>query len=123
MLTRSITGVSTFVNRRLKWRFDLELDVAVRLRHGGKGLPPTPARTLNMSSTVLAITSETPLSIGDDVELSIHWPVDLGRDCGLNLIVLGKVLGVDGSRTVIGIRKYDFRTRTRLVVVGGTLAS
>ena len=96
--------------RRETNRFPIESELRYRLMADH---PPQPGqgRTLNISSSGILFTVETPLTGGDRVELSVDWPVQLNETCGLKLVALGRIVRSDGETAAIQIEKYDFRTR------------
>ena len=99
--------------RRSKKRYALLLPVTYRI--GKKPLITTGrGRTIDMSSTGIAFTSDEYVNAGTDVELSIHWPIPLDDICPLNLLVKGKVVRSTGDVTAMAIEQMDFRTRGRL---------
>ena len=97
--------------RRGTGRFPIESEL--RYKTLSKNAPQTGSgRTLNMSSSGVLFTSETPLQVGSPAEVSVDWPAQLNENCGLKLVALGKIVRSNPETAVIRIEKYDFRTRS-----------
>jgi len=98
--------------RRSSTRFPLALD----LRYTIAGLRGQEAaglgRTIDLGSSGLSFTADRPLSIGQRLELSIHWPVLLNAGVQLQLILSGVIVRVDGAITAVEIQRHEFRTRS-----------
>jgi hypothetical protein len=63
-----------------------------------------------MSSSGLSFTADTPLPIGQKVDLSINWPFQLDGD-QLQLVASGVVVRTSGAVTALRIERYELRTR------------
>ena len=68
-------------------------------------------RTIDMSSSGLSFTADTPLSIGQGLEVSIDWPILLDGGVQLQMIASGVVVRTTGAITAIRIERHQFRTR------------
>ena len=68
-------------------------------------------RTIDMSSSGLSFTADTPLSIGQALDVSIDWPVLLDGGVQLQIVASGVVVRTNGAVTAIRIERHDFRTR------------
>ena len=68
-------------------------------------------RTIDMSSSGLSFTANTPLSIGQTLGVSIDWPVLLDGGVQLQIAALGVVVRTNAAVTAIRIERHDFRTR------------
>jgi hypothetical protein len=68
-------------------------------------------RTIDMSSSGLSFTADTPLSIGQTLDMSIDWPVRLDRDVQIQLVASGVVVRATGAMTAVRIERHEFRTR------------
>jgi hypothetical protein len=64
-----------------------------------------------MSSTGLSFTADRPLSIGQELDLSIDWPVQLGEGVQLQLVTSGVVVRSVGAIIALRIGRHEFRTR------------
>ena len=96
--------------RRHTDRFALEREVRYRTMEGPAANGGRHGRTLNMSSSGVLFTVESPLTPGHRVELSVDWPAKLNESCRLKLVALGKVVRLEANAAAIQIEKYDFRT-------------
>ena len=66
--------------------------------------------TLNMSSGGMLLKVESPLPVGEQIEVSVDWPAQLNARCGLKLVALGRVIRSSPEGAAVRIEKYDFRT-------------
>jgi hypothetical protein len=98
-------------DRRGSVRFPVNLEVrySVACRRGPVAIGS--GHTIDMSSSGLSFTGDTPLSIGQRLEVSIDWPVVLDGGVQLRLVVSGVVVRISGDVTAILIERHDFRTR------------
>lgn len=65
---------------------------------------------MNISSNGVLVETNVLLPHGNEVELVIDWPVLLNRQCGLNLVVSGKVVGSRHGAIAVQFKRYQFRT-------------
>ncbi|MDX2152693.1 MAG: PilZ domain-containing protein [Bryobacteraceae bacterium] len=100
-------------DRRSAKRYPIETDVTYRVMRGKKHLRSGTGRTVNISSKGLLLQAENPLPKGTDVELALEWPAMLNNECGLNLIVSGKVVRSEADISAVRILRYQFKTRGR----------
>ena len=70
------------------------------------------ARTLDLSSGGILITSDAEPIPPGKIELSIAWPAQLDGGTNLQLHVKGNVLRQDGNTTAVQMDRYEFRTRS-----------
>ncbi|HYO82364.1 MAG TPA: PilZ domain-containing protein [Bryobacteraceae bacterium] len=98
-------------DRRTADRFSIARELTYRVtggrgaRHAGTGT------TLNISSNGVLFKPETPIPLGQQIELQISWPAQLNKCCALKLVARGRVtrVGEDGA-TAVEILQYEFRT-------------
>jgi hypothetical protein len=64
-----------------------------------------------MSNSGLGFTADAPLSIGQDLDLSIDWPARLDGDVQIQLVASGVVVRSSGAVTALRLERYEFRTR------------
>jgi hypothetical protein len=106
---RLLTGVEPERRRSIRFPMNLEVRYSVvghrRPREDGSG------RTIDMSSSGLSFTADTPLSIGQRLDMSIDWPVLLDGDVQLQIVASGVVIRTTGAVTAIRIERHGFRTR------------
>jgi hypothetical protein len=103
-------------DRRDDRRYRLELDVKWKLVRRRKVLEAGSGRTLDLSSSGLLFDGGRPLPVGLNVEVSIAWPALLHNIAPMQLIVSGRIVRSDGSRTAVQMVQHEFRT------AGGPLA-
>jgi hypothetical protein len=114
------TGVKK--ERRLKKRFSIERDLRYKLLNGQHIAATGAGKTLDMSSTGIAFTTQQPLPLGTLVELSISWPALLNNDCPMKLMVFGRIIRSEGERAATTIERYEFRTTGRAGLAQGQVA-
>ncbi len=98
--------------RRASTRYPVTLEVRyatpgrdARVEMMGSG------RTIDVSSSGLRFTADRPLLTGQKLEVSIDWPVLLGGDVKLQLVIAGVVVRTNGTEVALQIQRHDFRTR------------
>ena len=103
--------------RRSKARYALDLAVEYRV----VGYPEDVTRTgriIDISSLGIAFTTSDRLTRGEDLVLSIGWPILLNGNCSLKLVVEGKVVRSSPSFAAIRFRRHEFRTQARRRAAG-----
>jgi hypothetical protein len=105
--------------RRSADRFALDLSIhwtALRRkgpRNAGAGY------TVNISGTGVLFSSDTALTVGDLVELTIDWPAGSGhRDS--KLITRGVVRRIDRAYAAVEVCQYAFRRKAGRVATAGS---
>src|SRR5579885_2515725 len=68
-------------------------------------------RTLNISSGGVWFSTETMLTPGMPVELSMSWPVLLNDSCPMKLMIYGCVIRSSDRGAAMAIERYEFRTQ------------
>lgn len=101
-------------HRRSNRGYPVALDISYKLTTQRAALKNGSGRSINISSGVILIKTETSLPIGVDIELAIAWPAKLNRVIALNLYVRGRTLFGSGNRTVVSIQGHEFRTRGQI---------
>ena len=106
---RLLKGLNPDRRGSVRFPVNLELRYSVVGRCGpaenGSG------RTIDMSSSGLSFTADTPLSVGLRLDVSIDWPVLLDGGVQLQIVASGVVVRTSGGDTAIRIERHDFRTR------------
>jgi hypothetical protein len=97
-------------DRRGDRRYEIRLDARWKLVRRRKVLESGSGRTLDFSSGGVLFEPGRQLPIGLNVELSISWPVLLHNVAPLQLVVCGRVVRSNGSRTAIRMVQHEFRT-------------
>ena len=109
--TEAEFGKSGKGERRGKRRFRIEQDVRYRLLYGHRIAETGFGRTSNISSSGGWVTTQTQLSPGLPVELSITWPALLNDVCPMKLMIYGCVVRSTDSGAAVAIERYEFRTQ------------
>ena len=97
--------------RRQKLRFPLEHEIRYKMLYGQRIAETGTGRTANISSGGLWMTTETMLTSGMPVELSMNWPVLLNDKCPMKLMIYGCVVRSNERGAAIAIERYEFRTQ------------
>ena len=98
-------------DRRLKRRYRIEQDVRYRMLYGHRVAETGSGKTTNISSGGVCFTTDSMLSIGIPVELSMNWPVLLDQSCLLKLMIYGCVVRSTDKGSAVVIERYEFRTQ------------
>jgi hypothetical protein len=98
-------------DRRLKRRFRIEEDVRYKMLYGQRVAETGAGKTTNISSGGVCFTTDSMLSIGIPVELSMNWPVLLNQSCPLKLMIYGCVVRSSDKGSAVVIERYEFRTQ------------
>jgi hypothetical protein len=99
--------------RRNKQRFEIQREARYKITEDGLVVASGNAETINICSGGVAFQAEGRLKRGVFVELSISWPALLNENCAMRLIVLGRILRVNGLSAVCSVERYEFRTQSR----------
>ena len=97
--------------RRAKRRFHIEQEVRYKMLYGQRLAETGSGRTINISSAGVWFTTETMLTPGMPVELSMNWPVLLNDSCAMKLMIYGCVIRSSERGAVVAIERYEFRTQ------------
>jgi hypothetical protein len=97
--------------RRGKRRFRIEQEVRYRLLYGHRIAETGVGRTIDISSSGVLITTQTQLSPGLPVELSLTWPALLNDTCPMKLMIYGCVVRSTENTAAVAIERYEFRTQ------------
>jgi hypothetical protein len=97
--------------RRLKKRFPLEQEVRYKMLYGQRIAETGAGKTTNISSGGIWMTTESMLTTGMPVELSMSWPVRLNDTCPMKLMIYGCVVRSNQRGAAIAIERYEFRTQ------------
>jgi hypothetical protein len=97
--------------RRSKRRFQIDQEVKYKMLYGQRIAETGVGRTLNISSGGVWFTTETMLTSGMPVELSMNWPVLLNDSCPMKLMIYGCVVRSNEKGAAVAIERYEFRTQ------------
>jgi hypothetical protein len=76
--------------------------------------------TVDVSSSGFAFRSDVPLPPGCRLQLDVEWPAELDGRIPMKLVVVGKVVRVDGRIVCVTIDKREFRTARRKAAQPGS---
>jgi hypothetical protein len=103
------------VRRRDKLRYPplypITLDLHYKVLSGATPVQAGSGRTTRFGSRRVVFTAEPALQVAARLQVSIAWPVLLDDRVKLQLVIEGRVIGVDGDRVTLGVVKHHFRTR------------
>ncbi len=97
--------------RRLKKRFAIEQEIRYKMLYGQRIAETGTGRTQNISSGGVWFTTESLLTAGMPVELSMNWPVLLNDSCPMKLLIYGCVVRSTDRGAAVAIERYEFRTQ------------
>jgi hypothetical protein len=95
---------------RVDARYPLALDLRYRAFDGLPGGTGS-GRTIDLGSSGISFTADRPLTVGQNLDISIDWPVPLTGGVRLQLIVWGSVVRADGNTAALRVQRHEFRTR------------
>ena len=98
-------------DRRTKRRFHIDQEVRYKMLYGQRIAETGTGRTINISSGGVWFSTETMLTSGMPVELSMNWPVLLNDSCPMKLMIYGCVVRSNGKGAAVAIERYEFRTQ------------
>jgi hypothetical protein len=97
--------------RRYKRRFPVEQEVRYKMLYGQRIAETGTGKTTNISSSGVWFSTETMLTTGMPVELSMSWPVLLNDSCPMKLMIYGCVIRSNERGAAVAIERYEFRTQ------------
>ena len=100
--------------RRNKRRFQIEQEVRYKMLYGQRIAETGNGKTMNISSGGVWFTTESMLTTGMPVELSMTWPVLLNDNCPMKLMIYGCVVRSNERGAAVAIERYEFLTRGAL---------
>jgi hypothetical protein len=106
---RLLKGLSSDSRSSVRVPMDLEVRYSVVRRR--RSVENGSGRTIDISNSGLSFTADTPLSIGQTLDVSINWPVLLDGGVQLQIVASGVVVRTTGAVTAIRIERHEFRTR------------
>jgi len=96
--------------RRGADRFPMDREVRYKLLHG-KNDEGGGGKTIDMSSSGVAFTTDRQVLTGKTIELSISWPAQLNSATPLKLVTRGRVVRSEGGKVALEIHHSEFRTQ------------
>jgi hypothetical protein len=97
-------------DRRYDRRYEIVLDVRWKLVRRRKVLDSGTGVTVDISSGGILFEAGRQLPVGLNVEMSIAWPALLHNVAPMQLVVVGRIVRTQGSRTAIHMSQHEFRT-------------
>jgi hypothetical protein len=97
--------------RRIKRRFQIEQEVRYKMLYGQRIAETGTGKTRNVSSGGVYFSTETILTAGMPVELSMNWPVLLNDSCPMKLMIYGCIVRSTEKGAAVAIERYEFRTQ------------
>ena len=97
--------------RRVKRRFEIAEELNYKMLYGQRISETGSGKTLNISSGGVRFTTESTLTIGMPIEVSMGWPVLLNDSCPMKLMIYGCVIRCDEKGAAVAIERYEFRTQ------------
>src|SRR5438105_13678613 len=94
----------------MKLRFRIDQEVKYKMLYGQRIAETGIGRTTNISSGGVWISTESMLTSGLPVELSMNWPVLLNDSCPMKLMIYGCVVRSNEKSAALAIERYEFRT-------------
>ena len=91
--------------------YPITLDLHYQVLSDGRPVETGSGRTTRFGSHRVVFIAEPALEVAARLQVSVAWPVLLDDRVKLQLIIEGRVIGVDGDRVTVGVVKYHFRTR------------
>ena len=104
------------VNRRKKTRFPVQRELRYKVLDGKTVVAHGTGATLDISSNGASFRPAEPLEplkSGALIELSISWPVWLGDETPIRLVIFGKVVRSMADWAACAIDQHEFRTQAR----------
>lgn len=105
-------------DRRRSRRFPISEEVRFRMIDRRGTVEEGTGVTLDMSRNGLLFATETELTAGRLLEISVNWPVALNGTCPLKLVAVGHVVRSGGGKAAVRIERYQFKTRGRSAAAG-----
>ena len=99
--------------RRVKRRFRIEQDIRYKLLYGQRIAETGSGKTVNISSGGIWFSTQTMLTWGTPIELSLTWPALLNDSCPMKLMIYGCVIRSNDRGAAVAIERYEFRTQGR----------
>ena len=99
--------------RRVKRRFPIEQDVRYKMLYGQRIAEAGSGKTTNISSGGIWFSTQTMLTSGMPIELSLTWPALLNDSCPMKLMIYGCVVRSNDKGAAVLIERYEFRIQGR----------
>ena len=100
-------------DRRRSRRFAIEAEVSWRQRAGRSTELAGKGTIVNISSSGILFMSDPKPEVGEQLQLSVDWPVVLDGSTPLKLAIRGKVVRAQAHSVAVQIMNYEFRTRAQ----------
>jgi PilZ domain len=100
------------VERRASTRYPVVLEIQYTTLGDTGPVRLGTGTIIDLSSSGLSFSTDTPLLIGQRIKAYIDWPVMLNGNVKLQLEILGVVVRTAGTKIAVQIERHDFRTRS-----------
>jgi hypothetical protein len=97
-------------DQRLHRRYPIVLDAKFELFSEGRVELLGYARTLNISTGGVLLSTNDSLPAGRSIKVAMNWPLLLQGVCQLRLIICGHIVRSDGTRIAVHSTHHEFRT-------------
>jgi hypothetical protein len=94
-------------------RSNARFPVTVRIRYAssdGEAMESL-GQTVNLSTSGLSFTSDSPLAVGQKLQAAIDWPCAADQGLKVQLILSGVVVRAEGTAIALEIQRHEFQTR------------
>jgi PilZ domain len=104
------------LERRKSKRFPIELELVYETIDDARAVVSGRGKSVNMSSSGLLFASDENtgnerIEAGRRLEARLKWPVLLGQESFLSLVVRGRVVRRTSKQIAVEIQEYEFRIR------------
>lgn len=110
-IENTLLGTYAGNERRTKKRFRIEQEVKYKMLYGQRIAETGTGKTVNISSGGVWFSTETMLTAGMPVEISMTWPVLLHDSCPMKLMIYGCIIRSNERGAAVAIERYEFRTQ------------
>lgn len=100
-------------DRRANDRFPMVREVRYKVMSSKGTVGIGTGQTVNISSTGVLFTAQSPLAPGKRLEASISWPAQLDGKCAMKLVARCRVVRCHDTTVALEIDSYEFRTAGR----------
>jgi hypothetical protein len=107
--SETVAGAIHLAERRLKFRYPIDLRVGFRYFSQGTRLSGA-GRAVDIGSGGILVESKHRVIEGAIIEMSVEWPALLDGRIPLQLVAVGRVLRHGTSHFAAAFERHEFRT-------------
>ena len=100
---------SPSLERRASARFALNLEARFTVAKHGSHEKSGSGHTIDLSSSGLSFTTKMTLRPGENLDVTIDWPVSLDEAIKLEVLISGVVVRADTTVVALQIERHEFR--------------